>query len=404
MSSVSSHSASDLLSARPAARPRGRLVTIAAFLWKFLLGTLFSLSAVTGVVAAGWLVRLMRRAAYRRWFALAEDDRRADTFQSFMARDPETARFVRWPRWVLHETARPVWRGDDAAGEGSRSFARRGLAASFGGLAANLKSGALALINTWVLTLPCCALWLFAWWGGWENSFNKGYEQHWVGPTVFLFGAALFALVMTYLPLALARQAANDNWRAFYDFRLVRALVRRRWLACLGLALLYVAVAAPIMGLKILPMRLDGMIGDFATLTEDQIKDAAGRYYLFATAVLFAGLIVLRLVAARIYAGALLESVRDGEIGPERLGDAERGVMARLGLLRVDPRTRTHPVLKAAKWLGSRTARLVGFGLTLALWGAFVFQLVFAQFLNHVWIGWLNHPLIQIPWLWQGPM
>ena len=380
-------------------RPRSRFVRAASVGWKFALGTLLCLTPVTGVVAAGWLMRLMRRATYRRWYALSDADRQSDTVEGFMARDPVTARFAHWPRWVFHECAAEVWR-DGALG----SLARRGAAASLGGLTANLKAGALGLINTWILTLPCCALWLFAWWGGWENSFNKGYEQHWVGPTVFLFGAALFALVMTYLPLALARQAVNDDWRTFYDLRLVRTLVRRRWLACLGLAALYVAAAAPVMGLKILPMRLDGIIGDFAALTDDQIKEAAGRYFLFATAITFAVLIVIRLAAARLYATALLDAVRDGEVGPERLGDPERTVLARLGLLRVDPRPQPHPLLKAAKWLGSRTARLIGFGLTLALWGVFVFELVFAQFLNHVWIGWLNHPLVHIPWLWQGPM
>ena len=56
--------------------------------------------------------------------------------------------------------------------------------AIFGSLGANLKLGAQSLFNIWVLTLPPCALWLFAWWGGWENSFNKGYEQFAVGPSV----------------------------------------------------------------------------------------------------------------------------------------------------------------------------------------------------------------------------
>ena len=253
MTSVPSDQAASAVSAGIRLRPRGRLSRIASVVWKFALGTLLCLSPVTGLIAAGWLMRLMRRAAYRRWFVLSEAERQSDSFASFMARDPVTARFVGWPHWILHETPGAVWRGQTPDPDAPRSLVRRGISAAFAGLTDNLKAGALALINTWILTLPCCALWLFAWWGGWENSFNKGYEQHWVGPTVFLCGAALFALVMTYLPLALARQAANDSWRAFYDFRLVRALVRRRWIACLGLAALYVAAAVPVMGLKILP-------------------------------------------------------------------------------------------------------------------------------------------------------
>ena len=78
------------------------------------------------------------------------------------------------------------------------------------------------------MILPVGALWLLSWWGGWQNSFHKGYEQAWVGPVVGLLGIGLFLPVMTYVPLAQARQAATGSWRAFWDLSLIRRLARAR--------------------------------------------------------------------------------------------------------------------------------------------------------------------------------
>src|SRR2546429_8683233 len=85
------------------------------------------------------------------------------------------------------------------------------------------------------------------WYDGWNNSFNKGYEQFSVGPGVSVLGILLFITAMLYVPMAQARQAVTGNWRCFYQFRLIRTLVRRRWFACFGLAALYALCSLPIL-------------------------------------------------------------------------------------------------------------------------------------------------------------
>lgn len=37
--------------------------------------------------------------------------------------------------------------------------------------------------------------------------------------------------------------------------------------------------------------------------------------------------------------------------------------------------------------------------LAAATWTAFIAQLYVAQFANHAWWNWLNHPLIGLPWI-----
>jgi len=101
--------------------------------------------------------------------------------------------------------------------------------------------------------LPGCLLWLFAWYDGWNNSFNKGYEQAIVGPMVFVLGIVLFVAAMLYVPMAQSRFASTGSWRSFFQFRLVWKLVRQEWLGSLVLAGLYAMLAFPVNILKTFP-------------------------------------------------------------------------------------------------------------------------------------------------------
>lgn len=381
----------------PSTSRAGRLVRAGGILLRFVIGTLLCLSPLTSIVAAGWLYRYMARATAKRWYVLSGGAKRGPGFDGFMRAEPATRHLATWPNWMVNDG------GWSAAGEGHGRIAAS-VSALFGAAWANFRTGVAVLLNTWVLTLPAGALWLLAWWGGWENSFNKGYEQHWVGPTVFILGSIFFALAMWYLPFAQARQAITGNWRSFYDYRMIRILVRERWLSCLGLAILFALASIAVMGLKVLPLRLDGIIGDYSTMSEADLRDLGGRYFTAATAILFAILIFLRGLTGRFYAGAVIDAVRDGLIERDHLSRFERSLLQRLDLLSVQQRPPRHRAVRLAAWLGSRTARMIGFVLGTLIWGAFVFELVAAQFLNHVWIGWLSHPLIHLPWIWQGPM
>lgn len=380
-----------------------RLARLLAALWKILVGGLLCLSPVTGLLALGWLLRLMRRETLRCWFEESRVARDGGDFARFAGDDRELRACAAWPNWILQAKLRQALASDWPGTAGVTKRAGLLFRAALGSLGANLKAGVLTIFNVWVLTLPPCALWLFAWWAGWENSFNKGYEQFAVGPSVALAGVAAFILVMTYLPLALARQAASGEWKAFYGFRLTRRLVKRRWLACLGLAALYGLAGLPLFAAKGLLVFIEDLHPGFEALAPDEIAAFAEQYLFFAALYLFTALIVLRVAAARIYAGALLGALRDGSVKATEIGALERRVLERLDLLAVQPEQPRHPVAKAARWASGRLLRIAGGVLTLALWFGFVAQIFVGQFLNHFWLYWLNHPLVHLPWALHIP-
>ncbi len=269
-----------------------------------------------------------------------------------------------------------------------------------GGVRAAFGRGLRAALNTWLLTVPSCLLWLFAWYDGWNNSFHKGYEQAYVAPLIGLLGAALFAAAMLYVPMAQARQAATGDWRDFYRFAVVWSVARTKWLSCLALAALYAGLSLPLTALRVLPNFLP--FGD--RIADDAASSFLLRYSYGACLFVLGAYVVLRLSAARIYADGLLELVRGGEVTEGELAHAEREALARLGLLRTETAAPRHAILRALGWAGTRTGRLVSIGGAVALWAFFVFQIFASQFLNfRPRVGWLNQPFVQLPWFHLHP-
>ena len=366
-----------------------RLLRLLAFPLKLLLGVLLCLTPVTAVLVLGWLQRLMQREVHKTWHRRSDAALQGRSFQGFALAMPESRRWARWPNWIWREDA-----GAALAEAWTDARSLRGLLGVLGGaLWDNLRLGLQSLLTLSLLLLPWSVLWLLGWWGGWENSFNKGYEQAAVGPVVCLIGVAGFVLAMMYLPLALARQAASGSWRSAFQHRIVRALLRRRRLACLGLALLYGLFALPLFALRGLPVFVENWFPGFVALGPAEIEDFRGQLIFWASAYLFGALIVLRLAAARIYAGALLRALGDGEITPQDLAPPERDCLARLDLL---PAGAPAP---QGRGLLRRLPRAPLVLASAAVWTGIAFLVFFGQFLNHAWILWLNHPLIQLPWL-----
>ena len=295
-----------------------RVVRLLIFVWKYSVGMLLCQSLIGAVVVVGWTYRLMQRMAWRRWWERSDLRRNGGHFQPFVESDETTAGQVRWPNWLMQPTV--------ATGLQSRGVRR--LVAS---LWANVRTGVQAIFNTWVLTLPGCLLMAFSWYDGWNNSFNKGYEQAIVGPLTGVTGLLLFLLAMFYVPLAQARQAVTGEWTSFYDFRLVGRLIVRRWPACLGLAILYSLASVPVQMLRVLP-EFFPQFGEqspayVATLPAATITDDLNSYFFWSAAYLFPAFVVLRIIAARIYATGLLGAVEAGIISPDALRVRERAVL-----------------------------------------------------------------------------
>ena len=200
-----------------------------------------------------------------------------------------------------------------------------------------------------MVTAPPCALWVFAWYFGWNNSFHKGYELSGIGPLTGLVGVFLFIAVMFYLPLAQIRQAVTGDWRSFYELRFIRALLRESWIACLFLALFYTLLFFPVIILKTLPGFFSNMNPALLDASPVEVRSILNRYFFWSALVVFPAFVILRLAAARIYSSSLLRALRRGSIPESSLGSVERTVLKDLDLLQVEAR---RPSTLAARLLG----------------------------------------------------
>lgn len=364
---------------------------------KFVLGMALSQVLVGSLVLLGWVMRLMQRATMKRWWQLGRGEQRGDSFEVFAAGGTYSQQHIAWPNWVLGQNGWPRAELQRATG----FFRRVGIVCGHltRSLRQNVRLGVQGILATWSLVLPAGILWLFAWYDGWNNSFNKGYEQAAVGPLVFILGMVLFVAAMFYVPLAQARFASTGNWRSFFQFRFVWRLVRQEWLAYVLLAGLYAAFALPVNIIKTMPEFFPQMRPEFELYST---ADAMGllKVYFFWTMVLVLPLFVLlRLLAARIYATGVVRALRRGLVGEEELAKNEWETLHRLELIRPPEPNQHHIIVKMLAWVATRAGRITAGVLIGAFWFAFVFQILVAEFFNyHPAVGWLNQPLVELPW------
>jgi hypothetical protein len=362
---------------------RWRLPTWLAGPWKLLAGVALAQSLVGAVVVMGWLWRVSQRFVLKAWWRRS----RKVSWTEFLAGEHQWAPFDSWPNWIF--------------GERGAAWKRR----LFGGLWSNFKGGAQAIFNTWVITAPACALWIFSWYDGWNNSFNKGYEQAAVGPATGIAGVFLFIAAMFYLPMAQTRQAATGDWRAFFQFKLVWTLIRRSWLQSFGLAIVIVILSLPLMVMKSAPGFFTSGKDSVAAqkLEEMRAAEALAKlkgYYFWCGFYLIPALVLAKFFAARVYAGAVVDCVQSGALPPEALHEIEWKALHRLNLLGVRPRAERHWFVRTIAWAATRAGAVtVGFA-TFLVWFGLVTQVYVSEFVlkTDMGKGWWNQPMVQLPW------
>lgn len=317
-------------------RRSGLIARLVGALWSLLLGTLLCLTAVTSLIALGWLMRRMRFVAATK-AGLAADR----------------------PGWIMGES-------------GSTGIARL-----LGGLAANIREGVMAALSLAIATAPFTIIWLLSWWAGWENSFSKGYEQAFVGPALGLAGVAVFCVAMIWLPLALAHQAVENRALALLEWRKVRSAVRHTGWGYVLHAATTVVFALPLFAGRGLITFASGIVPGFDDMTAEQIVQLSDGIDLASAIYVFASLVILRTWAARIYATAVARALD----GP----DADLWQTSPIAQHTGGSRSwhLTH-------WLRSTALALIWFGLAA--------QIFVAQFLNHDWHVWMTHPYFLLPW------
>ncbi|MEM1198565.1 MAG: hypothetical protein AAGI06_04575 [Pseudomonadota bacterium] len=337
----------------PLERNRARgLKARASGLLSIVIAIALALTPVTAVLVLGWFMRIMRRETAVALLRYGAPGKKRSAALEDLKVSEELAGMQRFPGW---------WQG----------------------LMETFRAGVKATAALAIATLPFGALLLLAWWAGWENSFNKGYEQAWVGPSLALAGALLAVLVLMHLPMALAHHAAERRVGAIWDMRFIRRLIARvRW-RYLVFTIFMVLASAPVYLAQIVPTFIEGVFPHLATATPEEIKSFAGRWHLSFTVYLVLVLLILRRWSARLYARALLAEGGEG-------GAFARLVRSELGLGTAEAPT------SLRRWPG-----LIANLLLALLWFSFIAALFVAQFANHAWWNWVNSPIVGLPWIFR---
>jgi hypothetical protein len=310
--------------------------------WRFLLqwsgavlryaaATALCLSPIGAVIVVGWLHRRIR------WQVARQDDAGAMRPRLLVG----AADAVSTWKWISLELGR------------------------------NIASGVRALIAALMLTLPFSLLWLFAWWAGWENSFNKGYEQAAIGPITALIASAIAALVLPIVPFALAHCAVERRLSAVGEFRRIGSIVVGcGWrilpvsLVLFGATLIaFVARAMPVFAEQVfLPVGMD-----LSAMDARDLASISGRILFFGSAAMLAGWYLLGSVVSWAYAAG--RRTGGGEVS------AVLGSWWAIGILCVR--------FVLVRFLAVATIAIIFVG----------------QFLHHSWSIWLFNPVLVLPWL-----
>ncbi len=325
-------------------------------LLRFLLGVLFTQFPLGALLLAGWGQEVVRRAALREW-----------------AGANATPDLCAWPSFAMAEP-------HENLEDGSRL--RRGFRQLTGGLLRNARLALKGLFCTYCLTLPGVVLWAFSWRYGWDNSFNKGYEQAFIGPTLGISGIVLFIIAMFYVPLAQAQLAVCGNVSSFFRWRVVRAVFMNNLHGVLWLALAYALAALPINFLLAAVLFRFNESADVAAIPDAVFRSTLDRYFFFAGMVALPLFAWVRVTAGRVYARGLRKAVKGNGQDGLRIDEVNAAMLAK----------KSHPI---------RRTLLVPIALLLVvIWFTFVAQIYVRQFLNYVPLrGWVVQPLVHGPWL-----
>jgi hypothetical protein len=366
---------------------------IVEFILALFLGAICTQAPLFALILVGWTYRSMQRSVLKKWWKGSSLSQRFPSFESTMFSFPLLKRYEKTPAWILKE--------EPAPSSPSQFLVFRWLSTLFHSLFLNFKIGIQGIFNTGVLTLPAAVCWLAAWQIGWTISFNKVYEQAQVGTLIGFLGVLLFIVAMLYVPLGQARQAISGNWRRFYDFRLNWKIARSRWWILAGIAVFFSLAALPLNLLKTLPGFFPQIFSesDFSSFSDQKLLDILNAYF-FWTGMLCAFLYrLLYKYIALSFGSTLLHLVQKGEILPEQLDPKEREILMQLELLE-SPKGSPQALLPKMVQKGVHLLFVgLSLGLAVLLWFTFVTQIFVAEFLMyHQMQGWLNQPLVQLPW------
>ncbi len=371
--------------------------------WRILVGTTFCfsgyiLSYFTAIMVVGWLYRWAQGRVVHGWWKQSplRPHQSWEDFLDSLGPDAPVSR----PRWFVMSHVREKLNhpGPDGQKPSRLRRAARILTIPFHSAWCNLTLGVQGLLCVFLLTGWGCALMTFSWEFGWLNSFNKGYEQAAIGPLTGLTGIALFIAAMFYVPMAQMHMAVTGDYRAFFHVRFVWTLVQSRITPYVGLAAVIVFLALPLQGLKTWAGLRSGYDQTWMDASDAELLQLLSNFLRGVALYLFVSLLIIYALAARIYQSAVLKALRRGWLHREDLHPRLRVWLEKLACVperQPDP----HDLVKVVRWSARWNYRRVMYALLAVLWFGMVgAQVYVGEFLNyHPAIGFLNHPLVQIP-------
>jgi hypothetical protein len=153
----------------------------------------------------------------------------------------------------------------------------------------------------------------------------------------------------------------------------------------------------PLEILKTAPAGFDDSIDFWTNSSDAEVYVMLQRYFVICSFVLFILLLIWRWLAARIYRSAVLKVLERGWITRAELHPTLALWLDRLDVFPV-PTLETAGITYVVK-SGSRLVyRRILFVLLFFIWFGFVAKTYVGEFLHiHPGIGFLNHPLVQVP-------
>ena len=366
---------------------------------KFLLGLLMVQSPLGAVVLTGWTTRLMQRVVLWTWWRAAKEKPKG--FGEFVSGETTTAQHIHWPNWIVAQQFGSTIAAKPLLSQKIKTF----LGGLFRSLWENGRLGSQMFLNTALVLLPSMLLLWTGWFSGWQVSFNKQYEHFVVGGSVGLIGIALFVAGMFYVPMALARQASTGDWRRFYDFKLVRGLVKRAWFGNVLLAGGYAAASFPILVMMAGPTFFGQSHSSTTELAPAIVERNLRLYYLACALWVFPAFVLLRCAAAYLYGRTVLKAVQSGAIGEDDLAENEWRTFNRLGLLNDVAPVKRSLWTELVLWFGTKAGRITAGFMVAGLWFLVVGQINYAAtFFNYRFaFSWINQPLTFLPWFMHLP-
>ena len=127
-------------------------------------------------------------------------------------------------------------------------------------------------------------------------------------------------------------------------------------------------------------------------------------YFFWVCVLGFLGYVFLHRLAARFYADALCRLVCSGKLPWVALSSRERAYFERFGIRPPEETLERSAVVEVVGWVAKPVWRVSLMSATILIWFTFVAQIFVSEFLNyHPKRGFLNQPLVQLPWFRYVP-